>query len=818
MNTPTHAASHSTDTQKKTSTHAADLLTIFNQYADHIKILSLDCFDTLLWRKTAEPSDVFYNLCQRPAFKELKMTTAMRISGELYAYQMNRVKKGTTQAKLDDIYKAIFPNFNNEQIQVLIEEELKAEMEICFAFPPIIELIREAYNRGIKIIIVSDTYLEEKQLHRLLENSLPHDVMSAILKIFCSSEKEFSKGEGLFNFVLHEYEVSPKSILHIGDNPFADHDAPSYLGINAIHLIHHDENLTELMRMHPIYASFMDPEIRTSRALFSPYRSLFASQLGQTTPENLIGYVSLGPILYAFAKFVYDEVEKLRQAGKKPKILFLMRDAYLPSLACEAFAEKPLGNQIRISRFATFAASFRCKTDIDHYLAKSVQSLRFKDMCNQLLLPELTTTQILEQISRSNNKPADFIKMINQENVQQIIFKQSASYRERLKKHLEKTIGLKRGDTLVFVDLGYMGTAQIKLAPVFKEEMDVDIAGIYLIALHTHECNSYRKGLFDHSAYNEKTLIMLVTYIALFEKLCNSNEKSVVDYDNNGDAIYSEIDISNVQQNKLEPIQAACLRFIRDAKNFINQSKFTVNNEILRDAAAISLGRLIFLPTRPETEYLQTFQFDVGLGTKEILPLFDLNKGLTSLRRRGWLYSTKENIKNMRINYPAEWRAASLELSLAFMAQQRFGFKFALNDLSQRRENIEIIIMQDKQTSVFTLDATPTHDGYFSLLIPIPQDHQIGLHLGLNYQWIEIESAQQIRLDYLFSHKEFEHSVDASPFLKGHQMQNRGGGLFECHSNAGLLIYHSPQNLDDEKYVLRLTFRPIVRRSEVAQI
>ncbi|RWM26996.1 hypothetical protein, partial [Mesorhizobium sp.] len=47
------------DAHHRTNIKVHDIPTILDDFGDSVKVLSLDCFDTLLWRKTATPRDVF---------------------------------------------------------------------------------------------------------------------------------------------------------------------------------------------------------------------------------------------------------------------------------------------------------------------------------------------------------------------------------------------------------------------------------------------------------------------------------------------------------------------------------------------------------------------------------------------------------------------------------------------------------------------------------------------------------------------------------------------------------------------------------------
>jgi len=671
-------------------------------------------------------------------------------------------------------------------------------------------LIRAAHARGLKIIIVSDTYLEESQLRRLLENCLPPDVMQMFLKIFCSCEHLQSKSTGLFKQVMDKLYESPRSLFHIGDNVQADYSSPSELKIQSLLLLHHDKKINNVLRMQALSGNLFDPNIRHVRSLGSPFRGVLAShQIEEDNPESLIGYASLGPILYAFGRFICDEVEQLKREGKNPKVLFLMRDAYLPSLVCTALTGHDIGKRVNISRFASFAASFRTKADVDQYLAANVMSFRFHDMCKQLLIPDKIAVKVCAEALKASHPLVGFIKSICRQEILDLIFKKSKAYRQRLKNHLQNAVGLEKGDTLVFVDLGYTGTSQVKLAPIFKEEMGIDVVGRYLIALSVPNWKTDRKGLMDASWCDERTMEALVAYIALLEQVCTANEKSVVDYEEDGSPIYSEVSASKGQHRKLDLIQSECLRFIHDAHQFFAAAQTQMPIEILRDNAMAELGRFLFLPTEAELKYLKSFKFDLNLGTKDMLNMFDEEKGLVGLRRRG-LYFMEKNIKSMRTNYPAELRSAGLELSLTLMAHHRINFDIRVVDLSLRREKINIIAMSNGSATQTIVEAMPTHDGYFSLIIPVGKgSFQIGIQFGLHYQWVQLESAELIVAEALYGSMESENTIDAVENLTLDQMVERGGGLYECLSDTSLLIFVPKQLSVEHNQALRVVFRPI---------
>jgi hypothetical protein len=148
------------------------------------------------------------------------------------------------------------------------------------------------------------------------------------------------------------------------------------------------------------------------------------------------------------------------------------------------------------------------------------------------------------------------------------------------------------------------------------------------------------------------------------------------------------------------------------------------------------------------------------------------------------------------------------------MAQHRFNFEITATDFSLRREAVNIIAARDNHVSQLTINAIPTHDGYFSLVIPIGHgDYQVGIQFGAHYQWVQIDSAEIIQANELYTSKESQHTMDASANLGLDNLQFHGDGLYQSTSDAGLLVYIPSTKLGDHHYVLRIIFRPITARA-----
>ena len=442
-------------------------------------------------------------------------------------------------------------------------------------------------------------------------------------------------------------------------------------------------------------------------------------------------------------------------------------------------------------------------------MAGRVESLRFKEICHQLLLPDDIANIIVKKSLESNNPCVTFNEAIHQEKRIELIINASTNYRNRLYKYLEKEIHLEKGDTLIFVDLGYTGTTQIRLAPVFKDELDVDIVGCYLISLQTSHDGFKKSGLLSSVDYDDKSLAMLVTYIAILEQICTSTDKSVIDFDDNGCPIYADIAIDSEQAQKIKSIQSESIRFITDATKFIQSGSFNLCDKDYQDLAAINLMRLIYFPSKLENEFFATIKHDVNMGTDDITPLLNTELGFNNLKHRGWLHCLKELSFQSRMNYPAEWRAIALDLSIVLMAQHRFDFKIATNDLSQRDILVSILLQVQNDSSLLSLPASPTYAGYYSLIVPIPKNGRIGILFGEQFKCLELDAIDRIDLDYLYTKSEQIYSHDVANEVILNKIMMTHGRIMDIQSNESLLIY-TPMNQSTNNEVLRIIFRPLV--------
>lgn len=779
------------DTHYRTNIKVHDIPTILDDFGDSVKVLSLDCFDTLLWRKTSTPRDVFAVLADNPVARRLGIAPHQRVSAAARAYRVKPLENGSGEIDLGDIYR-FFTSLSREERELLAEAEIRTEMDVCFAFSPYVELIRLAHARGIKVIIVSDTYLREYELRRLLARHLPEDVMQSISNIYCSVDYETSKSDALFQFVIKECGVPASQLLHIGDNDVADAQAPRKLGVRALHFLPFDHEVTDFLRLQHAASSLIVLDQAAPEAVilpcYSPFRPIFAVANLQTyAPETVIGYMSFGPVLYAYARFLIDEVEALQQQGKRVKVFFLLRDAYLLSAACEAYARKPVGKPVRIRKFLAIAASFKTRADVDYYISGIEHEVDdFHATAKQLLIPPEVTELLVRIAHQSADPQTAFHQLLHDDDVLELIFKKSFELRARLARYISKELNVEEGDTIILADIAYYGRTQEYLSRTFSEELKVEIIGRYLVASDEPYRPPNGKALITTSCWDYD----------LFEQCCILKEGLVVDYDLEGEPVLDGIKLSERQYEMVAKVQDECLRFINDARSFFTKSGVTHEFSILQRAAHAALFRHGYMPTEAELEFFEGFQNDKFMGPDGTKTLFHLDGA--------W-----KNVRCLPSPYRLgafETRSLGLDFAFSGLVQRRFQLDLRPEDMNVRSSPLKVSVGSIREYKVSSLRAHPLHDGYFSIMLPYESGTSVKMLLGEHYGWLQIEGIQLLN-------NARRVCSDVSSSLDLEEI-NRDGEIYQCLSQASAATIR-PVDFRQLKtpHFYHVIFRPLVLRA-----
>ena len=768
---------------------------------DGTRILSLDCFDTLLWRDCHAPVDLFRAL---PG-----VTQQQRIWAEQNARRASVLRHGRNEAKIGEIYAQLLPNADSATRAAAVQTEIDLEASHCFAFAPTVELMRRAKAAGMTVVIVSDTYLSAKQLRGLIAASAGEDVAALIDRIFSSSDEGKSKGEGLLGIMLKAMKVKPGRVLHIGDNPRADLEAAQKLGIPALHLRQFRPETVQRLRLEAASGGLVD----TGAMAFQPHRATLAAGEAQIDdPAQALGFGVLGSVLAPFARWLAREGEALATKGGRVHRLFLMRDGHLPRRVFDAMFPDAASHAIELSRFTAIAASIDTPERLQDYIEGEVGNGTSADLLRQL---HFTETEI-EAICRTLPQKGEAVALHRQLATpakQKTILTRARAYGDRLEAYLRREIDIAPGDTLMLIDLGYNGTVQNRIEPVLRERLGVDIAGRYLILREQDASGLDKTGLIDGSTHDSDTLESFAANVAVLEQLCTAAQGSVVDYTEAGEVVRKAASIKGRQSETREAAQAGTIAYAQAEGQAIIRVAAPVDDALSRRAAAVVLSRLMFLPQPEELAVLERFEHDVNLGGDEVVKLFDRDVASAGLKEEGLFYLKGAD----RMYLPAELRGHGLSLNLSLFAQRRCGLDLRHADFCDSGVDIGILLADGRDVVTSTVRATPTHEGYFAATVPVGAgQYAVGIQFGKKWEWVQIASARFLPVGRFSDdgvttkHK----SVDAVPTLEG--MNQIAPHIFHCEESGFLMVPPVAEIIGGPPMLLSVAFRPLAPREAVA--
>ncbi|GEM_PF-944892 len=800
-----------------------ELMCLLDHVEGHAEVLSLDCFSTLLWRRTSTVSGVFLVAQNSPEFREFGLTATLREEAELGARSLAFVRRGTREVGLAEIYSFAFPELREADISKLCLAELAAVNHCCNVFSPIGDAIHAAQSKGMKVAVVSDSPLNEGQLRWLLGQQLAPDDYDAIDMVLCSCDVKLSKKDGLYGELSRQLGVKRERIVHLGENVQLDRDAARMQGVAGIHWETQSVVADDVLRLNESAGRMILPELGSERPFTSPYRGIFMEKEHQEGGAYLLGYLGLGPVYFSFAKLLQGEVRRLRAAGERPKVAFWGAQSYLARCSFEALGDGEACSTVELSLYAVRAASFVDWETIERYLVEEFSNASLKELCKQFLLREDEVQRVVDSCAGREASVRSLVLELKQGGLITSIVERSKAYRERLWRHLEKQCALGEGDTLVIVGIEGESAVQELLATKILSERGVGLFGCYLFALPRPRWQSDRVGVLDASWCESRVMDTLIPFLGTLKTLSSSGRGEVRAYEDSGEPLCEEKEIPPELIACIQPILSHCVRFVVQTEESFSKARKGPPLGELREACLAGLTRLIYFPQAKEVELLESLRMNASLDgsekTESRFPYFDSQRGLDALRRRGVLFSTRQRM-GVSSSYPTELRAAGVEASVLLLAQSRYGVKLTPADFSQRGEPIGVLALRGEEATGTELYAKATHDGCFSLEISVGAcDFNVGLLFGRAFKYIQLYSVDLIEASQLYAPGEDQTVCEVLHEIQCEGATDCGEGLLSFGDRDGF-IFLSPgaHRQGNKSFIYRVVFRPLVRRQEGADI
>lgn len=777
-----------------------ELPDLLNRFAG-IAVLSLDCFDTLLWRDCHAPSDLFAALGTINPFQ--------RVHGEQRARTVARAARGVHEVSIEEIYRAIMPRATEAERNAAIAAEIAAEARHCYAFAPTVALMRAARARGIDVIIVSDTYLNPRQLTDLIARSAGADVAALIDRVFCSSTHGVPKAGGLYGKVLPRLRVPPQRILHVGDNHGADVAGVAPFGVNTVHLQQFTASASRQLRLESAMAALIgDPAGLAPRAM-QPHRPALAMAGASERPAPAqFGHATLGPVLFGFDQWLQAEAAALAaERGGTVHWLYLMRDGHLPMAVHRACGNSGGARAIEISRLTATFASFAQDTAILRHLEEQ-RGIDPAVLGAQLRIAPETLDRLLAGRSAAEGWVAlhDWCKVPAN---RMGIVRAARDHAARLVAHVRAVANPAPGDTLMLVDLGYNGSVQSLIDPLLARELNVHVAGRYLILRELQQSGLDKRGYLSEAHLDAALLNAMTANVALIEQLCTTARGSVIDYAMDGTPVLAANAVSARQSAVRDAVQQGCLDFAASATAHVLRSPAdgAVVIAMWRAANAATLLRLMFLPQADELAIVSRFEHDVNLGTGEWLALFDPAIAHQGLLQEGLFY--QKGVRRMFL--PAELAQEGLATRLAHLVTARFPMPFAAPDFADDRGTCPVILSDGREATRIDLPIRPTHDGWCTLAIPVGAGRLVAaVPFGALAGHVEVHSINALPAgEYLASrHDSADRTQRIVPQLEGITALTER--LWHCPDPAGLALFHAAPIDAGTNLIILVVFRTIV--------
>ena len=270
-------------------------------------VISVDVFDTLLFRPFSNPTDLFLLVgteLQYPDFKRI------RVEIEQYVRRKKHVEKGTWEVTLEEIWEAMEIETGIPQ-NFGMRVEWEWERRCCYANPYMLNVVRELEKRGKRLIAVSDMYAGGERIAELLKKC----GYGGFEGCFVSSDYSVSKADGgLLYDVMRSKTGERARYIHVGDSPASDYRQASRHGVRAY----------LYPNIHRAGARFRPQDL--SSLIGSVYRGLVNAHLHNGlknfSREYEYGYLYGGLFVAGYCRFIH---EFARQHGIE-KLLFLSRD------------------------------------------------------------------------------------------------------------------------------------------------------------------------------------------------------------------------------------------------------------------------------------------------------------------------------------------------------------------------------------------------------------------------------------------------------------------------------------------------------------
>lgn len=614
--------------------------------AGQFDVLSVDIFDTLLWRRVPEPKDIFALAGTKLVEAGLLRSgvspvvfQALRASAEKAARAVQEARTGSREVLLPDIYAALPDHIwtGSDARARAIEIELDVEAGAMVLDCQLAGLMDQAKAAGVKVILSSDTYFARNDLVRFLTGAgLTQDRIPDTLYI--SSEHGRPKWRDLFALILKDLNIAPEKLVHVGDNVDADVAPCVSRGIASVHY----EKWSGLPRAR---AHEVTKENKARADWLNHGGDLgltgLRSRLANRPPADLAadlhsywiyGAVTLAPVFAAYGRWVVDTMD---QEGAS-QVYGIMREGRFLNRVVETVAAG-MGQQIAttelwMSRRAVVRAALWA--DDFSYLPQAIAYCpgpTTDDILAQLGLVRADLSGTFKDVNAVDlhapgGVEALMIAISRSQSLQAKIAEESQRRRTGLIAYLKTHVAPDIGKAVV-LDLGYAGTIQTALQKILaREGWNTTLTGLY-VAVNEKGGENVRAGsdlraLFGSDGYDAPLARVLERTPDVLEHACMCEEGSLDSFDEDGIPVFLPSQRDGNQIRQMEAMQDGIIAGVGAIISQLGEQT-GVPSSFVQHAGHIVLQAML-RPTRNETDTIGRWLHEANFDLSDRRALADL--------------------------------------------------------------------------------------------------------------------------------------------------------------------------------------------------
>lgn len=599
-------------------------------------VVSFDIFDTLIKRNILGKEEVF-NLVE----KEYNKQNNQHITGfrrfRIQTEEIIRTHKKNKEFTIDDIYNYMIGKIIKSQSQsflvddsiaeILKKLEIEIETAVCQPNYELKKVFEYCKNKKKKIILISDMYLQEKYIRKVLQRNGYFGYESLYVSCDYGVSKQ-NKGK-LFNIVSEKERINKKDWIHIGDSKKADWFFACKNGIKSVNIARQKTNTNYI---NNIYSTSLGLNILTTfiNNNINNIDNAEDTEIAETlsTIDNIknndadiydkkIGYEIYGPILYFFVRWLKNNL------SKEKTTLFFARDCYIVKQAFELInGNNENGKYFLASRKSLLVPELKNNVSLNHLISllkSDPKQFTVSFFCRKLSLDYnavkpiaikygLRSETILDRDSLRDNK--QFINFYRE--IKPYIIKEAL---KEYNNFLTYFNSLNCTREIQVVDIGWRCTMQSCLQELLPEH---SFRGYYLGIREDAKVipNRDAVGFFLNGEDDAEKKCFLAEATALIEMFFSAPHGSVLSYADDGSINYSKYEGEDNEKYKryVEHIQEGALKFIID----FNKFPLSEMIEIHPEDVFWGLNQLNRNAKKPDLIKIGDFYFNSGIKNTPI--------------------------------------------------------------------------------------------------------------------------------------------------------------------------------------------------------